>query len=121
MKKIFTLLAIAMLALPTMAWADEGMWIPMLLGRNEAAMKKAGMHISAKDIYDVNNACLKDAVMLFGSGCTGEMTGHRVATLLQGPISAGTHNLSLQSITSGNYIVKASVNHHNNMQILRLK
>ncbi|MBR4506837.1 MAG: S46 family peptidase [Bacteroidales bacterium] len=72
MKKIFTLLAIAMLALPTMAWADEGMWIPMLLGRNEAAMKKAGMHISAKDIYDVNNACLKDAVMLFGSGCTGE-------------------------------------------------
>ena len=72
MKKIFTLVAIAMLALPTMAWADEGMWIPMLLGRNEAAMKKAGMHISAKDIYDVNNACLKDAVMLFGSGCTGE-------------------------------------------------
>ena len=50
-----------------------------------------------------------------------DMTGHRVATLLQGPISAGTHNLSLQSITSGNYIVKASVNHHNNMQILRLK
>ena len=50
-----------------------------------------------------------------------DMTGHRVATLLQGPISAGTHNLSLQSITSGNYIVKASVNHHNTMQILRLK
>lgn len=50
-----------------------------------------------------------------------DMTGHRVATLLQGPISAGTHNLSLQSITSGNYIIKASVNHHNNMQILRLK
>ena len=72
MKKIFILLAVAMLGLPTMAWADEGMWIPMLLGRNEAAMKKAGMHISAKDIYDVNKACLKDAVMLFGSGCTGE-------------------------------------------------
>ena len=50
-----------------------------------------------------------------------DMTGHRVATLLQGPISAGTHNLSLQSITSGNYIVKASVNNRHNMQILRLK
>ena len=56
--------------------ADEGMWIPMLLGRNEAAMQKAGMHISAKDIYDVNNASLKDAVLLFGSGCTGEFVSH---------------------------------------------
>ena len=58
--------------LPTGAVADEGMWIPMLLGRNEADMQKAGMHISAKDIYDINNACLKDAVVLFGGGCTGE-------------------------------------------------
>ena len=50
-----------------------------------------------------------------------DMTGHRVATLLQGPISAGTHNLSLESIAAGNYIVKASVNNRHNMQILRLK
>ena len=50
-----------------------------------------------------------------------DMTGHRIATLLQGPISAGTHNLSLQSIAAGNYIVKASVNNRHNMQILRLK
>ena len=54
------------------ALADEGMWIPMLLGRNEADMKKAGMRISAKDIYDINNACLKDAILLFNQGCTGE-------------------------------------------------
>ena len=60
------------LLLPAFAVADEGMWIPMLLSKNEAAMQKAGMHISAKDIYDINNACLKDAVVLFGSGCTGE-------------------------------------------------
>ena len=63
---------IAILAVPTMARADEGMWIPLLLGRNEAAMQKAGMHITAKDIYDINNACLKDAVILFNQGCTGE-------------------------------------------------
>ena len=50
-----------------------------------------------------------------------DMTGHRVATLLQGPISAGGHNLSLQSITAGNYIIKASVNNHTTMQVLRLK
>lgn len=67
---IFILLAIFIM--PSVVFADEGMWIPMLLGRNEADMQRAGMHISAKDIYDINNACLKDAVVLFGSGCTGE-------------------------------------------------
>ena len=70
MKKMMTLLAMA--AMTISALADEGMWIPMLLGRNEADMQKAGMHISAKDIYDINNACLKDAIILFNQGCTGE-------------------------------------------------
>ena len=50
-----------------------------------------------------------------------DLTGHRVATLMQGHISAGTHDLSLQSIASGNYIIKASIDKHNTMQILRLK
>ncbi|SHM99141.1 glycosyl hydrolase [Fibrobacter sp. UWB7] len=50
-----------------------------------------------------------------------DLTGHRVATLLQGQISAGTHSLSIQSLAAGNYIVKASVGHHNTMQVLRLK
>ena len=69
MKKLFSLFALLALLLP-MAVADEGMWIPMLLGRNEAAMQKVGMRITAKDIYDINNACLKDAVILFNQGCT---------------------------------------------------
>ena len=72
MKNILATLAVILLMLPVSARADEGMWIPMLLGRNQAAMQKAGMHITAQDIYDVNNASLKDAVLLFGSGCTGE-------------------------------------------------
>ena len=71
MKKTFALIALFALLLP-MAAADEGMWIPMLLGRNQAAMQKAGMRITAQDIYDINNACLKDAVILFNQGCTGE-------------------------------------------------
>lgn len=65
---IFTLLLLSVYPMK----ADEGMWIPMLLGKNEADMQKAGMHISAKDIYDINHACLKDAVILFNQGCTGE-------------------------------------------------
>ena len=71
MKKI-VLFFCCFIALISTAVADEGMWIPMLLQRNEADMQKAGMHISAKDIYDINNACLKDAVILFNQGCTGE-------------------------------------------------
>lgn len=69
-KKIVTLLLLVVIA--TSSYADEGMWIPMLLGRNEADMQKAGMRITAKDIYDINNACLKDAILLFNQGCTGE-------------------------------------------------
>ena len=74
MKKLFSLVAAIMLAMPM--YADEGMWIPMLLQRNEAAMQRAGMHITAQDIYDINNASLKDAVLLFGGGCTGEFVSH---------------------------------------------
>lgn len=70
MKKLFTLLFAALCALSAMA--DEGMWIPLLLQKNEAAMQKSGMRITAKDIYDINNACLKDAIILFNQGCTGE-------------------------------------------------
>lgn len=76
MKRTTALIITALLAVPGLCRADEGMWIPMLLQRNEAAMQKAGMHISAKDIYDINNASLKDAVLLFGGGCTGEFVSH---------------------------------------------
>ncbi|MDR1724951.1 MAG: S46 family peptidase, partial [Bacteroidales bacterium] len=67
------ILLIGMLVVtPLYLLADEGMWLPLLLGKKEADMKAKGMRISAKDIYDANNASLKDAVMLFGGGCTGE-------------------------------------------------
>ena len=51
-----------------------GMWIPSLLeGMNEDEMKLLGSKLSAKDIYDVNNSSLKDAIAIFGRGCTSEM------------------------------------------------
>lgn len=58
-------------------FADEGMWLPLLLKNKEADMQKNGMRISAEDIYSVNNASLKDAVMLFGTGCTGEFVSNQ--------------------------------------------
>ena len=54
-------------------FADEGMWLPLLLKNKEADMQKNGMRISAEDIYSVNNSSLKDAVVHFGGGCTGEI------------------------------------------------
>ena len=54
--------------------AGEGMWLPMLLSQlNEKEMHTMGMHISAEDIYSVNHSSLKDAIVLFGGGCTGEL------------------------------------------------
>ena len=51
-----------------------GMWIPSLLeGMNEKEMKLLGSNLTAKDIWDVNNASIKDAVAIFGGGCTSEV------------------------------------------------
>jgi len=54
--------------------AKEGMWIPTLLDKyNIEEMKQMGFRLNADDIYSVNHASMKDAVVLFGSGCTGEL------------------------------------------------
>ena len=53
--------------------ADEGMWLPALISQRIADMQAKGFKLSAEDIYSVNQASLKDAVVLFGSGCTGEL------------------------------------------------
>ena len=48
-----------------------GMWIPSLLeGMNEKEMQNLGSKLTAKDIYDVNNSSLKDAIGHFNGGCT---------------------------------------------------
>ena len=52
---------------------DEGMWLPSLIGKNYDQMKKQGFKLTAKDIYDINNASLKDAIVWFGGFCTGEI------------------------------------------------
>ena len=56
------------------ARADEGMWLPQLLGKlNESRMKSLGMKINAADIYSINKGSLKDAIVSFGGFCTGEV------------------------------------------------
>lgn len=54
--------------------AKEGMWIPMLVDQlNYEDLKASGFKLQAEDIYSVNQGSLKDAVVIFGRGCTGEL------------------------------------------------
>ena len=72
MKRILTLLA--GLAITLSAAADEGMWLlPLLKQLNGKDMKAAGCKLSPEEIYAVNKTSLKDAIVHFGGGCTGEM------------------------------------------------
>jgi len=72
MKRCFILVALATLfSLPLRA--DEGMWLPALISERIADMQAKGFRLTAEDIYSVNQASLKDAVVLFGGGCTGEL------------------------------------------------
>lgn len=71
MKKIT--LCISLLLSILMVRADEGMWLLTLLNKNIDQMQTMGMTLSAKDIYNVNNSSIKDGVVIFGRGCTGEI------------------------------------------------
>lgn len=54
--------------------ADEGMWLPWLLkSQTTEAMKKKGLKLTADQLYDLNKSSLKDAIVWFGGGCTGEI------------------------------------------------
>ncbi len=71
--KRFRLLTTLLVLFPAFLFAGEGMWIPMLLQYNEKEMQAMGMKITAEDIYSINHSSLKDAIVLFGGGCTGEL------------------------------------------------
>ena len=59
------------------AVADKGMWLPSLISSRVKDMKSKGFKLSAEDIYSINKASLKDAVVLFDGGCTGEIVSEK--------------------------------------------
>lgn len=77
MRKLCVLLTFMVLFPTCLLFAGEGMWIPMLLQFNEKEMQEMGMKITADDIYSINHGSLKDAIVLFGGGCTGEIVSDR--------------------------------------------
>ena len=65
---------IASLCICLTSFADEGMWLlPLIQKMNGKAMKELGCKLSPKDIYNINKTSLKDAIVQFGGGCTGEI------------------------------------------------
>ena len=72
MKKI--IIAIAFLSFGLKSFADEGMWLPMLLGEQVYAdMVKKGLKLTKEQLYSINKPSIKDAVIIFGGFCTGEI------------------------------------------------
>ncbi len=73
MKKFFILLACAASVTFRLS-ADEGMWLlPYLQKLNYEDMKAKGLKLKATDIYNPDGTSLKDAIVVFGRGCTGEI------------------------------------------------
>ncbi len=75
MKKVLLALVAVLFLLP--ASADEGMWLPSLISSRVKDMQAKGFELTAEDIYSVNEASLKDAVVLFGGFCTGEIVSEK--------------------------------------------
>src|SRR5258706_15820533 len=68
------LLTIVLSSVLLRGFADEGMWLPLLLGEQVYNdMVKKGLKLTKEQLYSINKASLKDAIIIFGRGCTGEI------------------------------------------------
>ena len=76
MKKVFTLILLSFTLFR--ASANEGMWLPMLLGQQVYDdMVKHGLKLSKDQLYSINQPSIKDAIVIFGGGCTGEIVSNQ--------------------------------------------
>ena len=102
MKRILAIVAALGLALT--ASADEGMWLlPLLQKMNGKALKEAGCKLSPDDIYSINHSSLKDAVIHFGGGCTGEIIS--AEGLIVTNHHCGYSNIQALSTDEHNYLM----------------
>ena len=72
MKKTLIIITVCLLS-AIQVKADEGMWLPSLISQRISDMQSKGFRLDAEDIYSINQASLKDAVVLFGRGCSAEL------------------------------------------------
>ncbi len=91
------------LVLSTSLFAREGMWIPTLLDKYSIEeMQQMGFKLTAEDIYSINHNSLKDAVVIFGGGCTGEMVSDE--GLLFTNYHCGYSNIQSHSSVENDYL-----------------
>ncbi len=75
MKKLTTTVVLFFFLLKS--FADEGMWLPLLLGKQVYDdMVKRGLKLTKEQLYSINKASIKDAIIIFGNGCTGEIVSN---------------------------------------------
>ncbi len=78
MKRVYELILCLLILANISVRADEGMWLlPLLEELNMLQMDEMGCKLTAQDIYNVNNGSLKDAVVMFGNKCTGEIVSEK--------------------------------------------
>ena len=103
MKRLIIALASAILLLPATLRADEGMWLlPLLEKMNVDAMKNLGARLTPEQIYSINNSSIKDAIVQFGGGCTGEIVSG--SGLLLTNHHCGYSSIQTLSTTEHNYL-----------------
>ena len=102
MKKMILTIAAA-LTLAVSASADEGMWLlPLLQKMNAQAMADLGCRLTPEQIYSINNSSLKDAIVHFGGGCTGEMISDKGLVITNH--HCGYSNIQALSTPEHNYL-----------------
>jgi len=103
MKKIISITFAIIIVSVSNLKADEGMWIPLFLKKyNIEEMQKKGFKLTAEDIYSINKASMKDAVMIFGGGCTGELISDRGLILTNH--HCGYYNIQSHSSLEHDYL-----------------
>ncbi|WP_068474889.1 S46 family peptidase [Saccharicrinis aurantiacus] len=103
MRKITMLIVAALIAFSGSVKADEGMWLlPLISKLNVNQMNDMGLKLSAEDIYSINNSSLKDAVVIFGGGCTGELISDKGLILTNHHCGYG--NIQALSSVDHNYL-----------------
>ncbi|MCR4859315.1 MAG: S46 family peptidase [Bacteroidales bacterium] len=103
MKKILLTVATALMLMPAALRADEGMWLlPLLEKMNSDALRNLGSRLTPDQIYSVNHSSIKDAIVQFGGGCTGEIISG--SGLLVTNHHCGYGNIQALSSTEHNYL-----------------
>ncbi len=120
-KKIAALLLTFQLLTFNLLKADEGMWLPMLLKNNYEQMVKEGLKLTPEQLYDINNASLKDAIVWFNGGCTSEIISDKGLLLTNhhcGYEAIANHSTAADNILDNGFWAKSLAEEKSNQNLV---